>query len=265
MTKVCNLIITAIFFIIMSCFLITLIKYNNTNIDFNNFNKYSTSCSIKENFNSEEIPNKKVFNKNCELDESNKCIRNRIIDKNNISGGQGMYVNIDGMELVDNQKLNKKWSKKGCGYRDQFSVFNMPECYLDKHKIEFSDNIKDAKRVAKSLQIHCPNQKYSDNNYYNKLMKKKKLSKKRKIKRILANKNQQNRINFNLNNVDFKTAEQYYKNNYGYDITPLNTDEWWLPSNFVNYSEYNRPKLDKVIVNNKNGSRAFNWHFGKTN
>lgn len=50
---------------------------------------------------------------------------------------------------------------------------------------------------------------------------------------------------------------------------PLNTDEWFLPSNYTNFSKYNRPTLDKKIVDDniplrdKYKTRAFNWHFGK--
>lgn len=245
-------------FIIIFLFIICLSRmlsnnHNKQKIDFRKGpNKCSTTCNLTEHF-----------------DTKNKCVKERIVNKYNLTGGQGMYVNIDGEELVDNKKLQKKWkrnrSKIGCASGKDYAVYNMPECSMDKHKIEFSDNIADSARIARSFKIHCNDKMYGDNDYYKRLIKKKKMQQKRK-KRIQANKEQQKQI---YSGTDYKTAEEYYKYNHGYDITPLNTTEWYLPSNYVDYSEYNRPKLDKVIINDtippndKYRTRASNWHFGK--
>jgi hypothetical protein len=233
---------------------------------------------------SDKTPAEKHFEKECKLDHiSDKCKRRRIADKynlNKISGGQGMYVNIDGEELINNYELQKKWandrakydkkrSRIGCASSKDYAVYNMPECSLDKNKIEHSDDLADSTRVARSFKIHCNDKRYCDNDYYNRLMKKKNMQRIAKKKRIQANMDEQRQIYFNLNGKDYKSAEEYYRLNYGYDITPLNTTEWYLPSNYVNYSEYNRPKLDKVIINDtippndKYRTRASNWHFGK--
>lgn len=284
MAQVSNIQIVFFGIIILCCLLcVSSIKnnLNNTNVDFRyEPDKCSSKCSIKnsvEHFSSLNVPDEQTFNEECFQDNTgNKCTRNRVVDKynlNKINGGQGMYVNIDGQQLVDNKKLQKKWmnKKKGCANKQDYAVYNMPECALDKHKIEFSDTIADSNRVDKSFKIHCNNKNYGDNFYYDRIVKKKKIERKNKKKRIKANKKKQKQVNFNLNGIDFKTAEQFYQYNYGYDIAPLNTTEWYLPANYVEYSEYNRPKLDKIIVNksdsnspnSKYRTRAFNWHFGK--
>ena len=92
----------------------------------------------------------------------------------------------------------------GCANKQDYAVYNMPKYALDKHKIEFSDTIADSNRVNKSFKIHCNDKNYGDNFYYDKLVKKKKLERKNKKKRIKEN---QKQVNFNLNGIDFKSAE----------------------------------------------------------
>jgi hypothetical protein len=234
----------------------------------------NTNDNIKEYY-SPDVPKPKHMKK-CTPDKlsnnKKKCIRERITDKynlNNIRGSQGMYVNIDGQELYDNTKVSKKWKKKGCGTHKNFSVFNQPEKYLDKEKVEFSHKLAENNRVYNSFKINCPDKQGSVNDYYTQLQKQKENERKMTKERNNKNNKLQKETDFNINGIDYATAEQYYKQNYGYDIAPLNTTNFWLPSNYIQYSEYNRPTLDKKIVDSKipekdkYRTRAFNWQFGK--
>lgn len=174
-------------------------------------------------------------------------------------GGQGMFVNIDSKKLYNNRKLREEWKNeypfpnnklkyKNCDeYRD-YKLFNQPEDTYHNAKVEFGDYIENDKKVKKSFEIPC-----------NKFNKKKNLSDYIK---------QDRKKNLVLNKIDYRDAEDYYKDNYGYNIQPLNTEEWFLPSNYTLFSKYNRPTLDKKIVDkeippkDKYRVRALNWHFG---
>lgn len=204
-----------------------------------------SGANMKSNNYSVDVPHKRIMNEQCD-ENDNLCIRNRIADKYGITGGQGMYVNIDGNLLYNPKKFKKRWSKIGCGTFNKFSAFNCPENTLHNKKIEFSENVENNKRVFNSFRLGCHDTKINE----------------------IKNKLHQEETDFNINNIDYKTAEQYYKQNYGYNIAPLNTELWWVPANYTKYSEYNRPSLDKIFKDNipqkdKYRTRAMNWQFGK--
>jgi hypothetical protein len=203
------------------------------------------------------------------------CEKRRISDKYNLSGltgGQSLYVNIDPeMELGQkNLKWKNKSEKLGCQKGNDFSVFNDPEKYYHINKVQFSDIIEDNERVSKTFNLYCPKKDISgDNLYLSKYRKKRLNSKKNKIKRSWQNNDEQKQTDFNINNIDYKNAEQFYDDLYGYDIGPMNMTNWYLPSNYSNYSEYNDKTLDKKILKDKIPkqdrfrTRAFNWQFGE--
>lgn len=173
-------------------------------------------------------------------------------------GGQAMFVNIDKKKLYNNRKLREDWQKeypipnnklkyKTCNDYNYYKLFNESEKTLDDNRIEFGDSIKNREKVMKSFEIPC-----------NQFKEKKKFKK-----------NNYKKKNLIINDIDYRDAEKYYQQNYGYNIMPLNTDEWFLPSNYTDFSKYSGPTLDKKIIKkaippkDKYRTRAFNWYFGK--
>jgi hypothetical protein len=121
-----------------------------------------------------------------------------------------------------------------------FDEFNEPEKTLDDNNIEFNLDLAENERVYDSFIINKKNK--------NKIIKNKKIKNKKPI-----------------NDINYLTAEENYKKLFNHKIGPINTDEWFLPANYVEYSEYNKPSLKSIITRNnddKNSVRAFNWYFG---
>jgi hypothetical protein len=161
-----------------------------------------------------------------------KCSLEKFDNKNIGKGSsQALYKNMDTKMLYDPKNV----SKQQCY---NFDEFNEPGETLDKYNIEFNLDLAENERVHDTFIINKKNKN-----------KDKKIVKKQKP----------------INDIDYSTAEENYKKLFGYKTGPINMEEWFLPANYIEYSEYNKPSSKSIIARNnddKNNIRAYNWSFG---
>jgi hypothetical protein len=153
-------------------------------------------------------------------------------DNKNVGKGssQALYTNMDTKMLYDSKNVSKQ-------IEYNFDEFNEPEKTLDKYNIEFNLDLAENERVYDTFIIN-----------------KKEKNKKKIVKEQLP-----------INDINYLTAEENYKKLFNYKIGPINMEEWFLPANYVEYSEYNKPSIKSIINRNNddnNNIRAYNWSFG---
>lgn len=213
---------------------------------------------------SPNVPIEKHF-PNC---TDNKCtINNKISDTNkyNITGGNSLFVNIDKDLEIDPKKWKNKMEKIGCQKNNPFKNYNEPEEYFHINKIDFSEAIEENKRVSKTFDLNCLT---NDHLYLSKYKEQRLNDKQNIIDQSWELKKVQDETNKNILNVDYRNAENFYKDLFEYKIGPMNMINWYLPSNYSDFSDFNDKTLDKKILTDKipkidkYRTRALNWHFG---